>query len=131
MKNVMRRVLVLDDEPHIANLVKMALRHKFEVVDAYTREEAMIIIEKKRPDIILLDIMMPGVDGFTICKNLKENPETEDIPVIILSARTQMMDKFKAIDLGAEDYITKPFDPLELENRIESNLILNKIERQN
>jgi two-component system alkaline phosphatase synthesis response regulator PhoP len=125
-----KRLLVLDDEPHIANLVKMSLKHKFDVEDAYSGEEAYEKIKVWRPDVILLDIMMPGVDGFTVCKTLKENPETEDIPIIILSARTQMMDKFKAIDLGADDYVTKPFDPLELENRIESNLILHKLEKQ-
>jgi DNA-binding response OmpR family regulator len=74
------------------------------------------------PDIIVLDIMMPSMDGYTVCEKLKEQDHTKDIPIIILSAKTDWKDKLKAMEIGIDDYIVKPFNPLELKARIKMAL---------
>jgi DNA-binding response OmpR family regulator len=83
-------------------------------------------IDKQLPDLVVLDLMMPGVNGYEICKALRENPKTRDVPVLILSAKSQMNDKLHAIDVGADDYMTKPFDPMELVKRIKLNLNMSQ-----
>jgi DNA-binding response OmpR family regulator len=116
-------ILIVDDEPHIVNLVKLSLDHgKYNVSGAYSAREALRLVEAQVPDVILVDIMMPGVNGYELCQALRENMKTKTVPIIILSAKGQMNDKLHAIDVGADDYITKPFDPMELERRIRLNL---------
>lgn len=116
-------VLVVDDEPHIVNLVKLSLdKEKYNVIGAYSAREALQIVEKQDPDVIIVDLMMPGVNGYELCHALRSRNKTKNVPIIILSAKNQMGDKFHAIDVGADDYITKPFDPMELERRIRLNL---------
>jgi DNA-binding response OmpR family regulator len=118
-----KNVLIVDDEPHIVNLVKLTLdQGKFCVQGAYSAREAMRVVESQVPDVIVVDLMMPGVNGYELCQALRENTRTRHVPIIILSAKGQMNDKLHAIDVGADDYITKPFDPLELERRIKLNL---------
>jgi len=118
-----KSVLIVDDEPHIVNLVKLSLdKSKFSVSGAYSAREALRLVETQMPDVILVDIMMPGVNGYELCQALRENSRTKHVPIIILSAKGQMNDKLHAIDVGADDYITKPFDPMELERRIKLNL---------
>ncbi len=77
------------------------------------------MVKNLHPDIVLLDVMMPGLDGYETCKRIRDNPQTRNIPVIILTSRVQLKDKLVGIESGADDYITKPFDPLELQARIE------------
>lgn len=121
--NKQKKVLIVDDEPHIVNLVKLSLdQSKYTVSGAYSAREALRIVEQSIPDVILVDIMMPGVNGYELCQALRENMRTKHTPIIILSAKGQMNDKLHAIDVGADDYITKPFDPMELERRIKLNL---------
>ncbi len=120
-------ILVVDDEPHIGNLIKLTLRDRYTVHEAYTGEEALQQLKRIKPDLILLDIMMSGMDGFQLLQNIREISAMKKVPVVFLTAKSQLQDKMRAIELGADDYITKPFDPLELENKIESNIILNKL----
>ena len=121
--NDKKNILIVDDEPHIVNLVKLSLdKSKYAVSGAYSAREALRIVESQIPDVIIVDIMMPGVNGYELCQALRENIKTKHVPIIILSAKGQMNDKLHAIDVGADDYITKPFDPMELERRIKLNL---------
>ncbi len=117
-----QNVLIVDDEPHIVNLVKLSLEGEgYDVHGAYSAREALSALNGFTPDVILLDIMMPGVNGYDLCKELKERDDMNGIPIIILSAKTQIQDKLQAVEVGADDYITKPFDPVELKRRIEQN----------
>ncbi len=118
-----KSVLIVDDEPHIVNLVKLSLdQGKYNVMGAYSAREALRLVETEPPDVIIVDLMMPGINGYELCQALRENLKTMHTPIIILSAKGQMNDKLHAIDVGADDYITKPFDPTELERRIRLNL---------
>jgi DNA-binding response OmpR family regulator len=118
-----QNILVVDDEPHIVNLVKLSLnKQNYNVKGAYSAREALENIQTNTPDLLIVDIMMPGINGYELCKTVRNNSITKNIPIIILSAKTQLNDKLQAIDVGADDYITKPFDPIELEKRINTNL---------
>jgi len=118
-----KRILIVDDEPNIVNLVKLSLnQEKYDINEAYSTRDAMKAVKNRIPDIVVLDLMMPGVNGYEFCQALRGNPETKNIPVLILSAKSQMDDKLHAIDVGADDYVTKPFDPTELVRRIKLNL---------
>ena len=120
-----KTILVVDDEPHIVRLVNLCLgTKKYDVVSAYSGKEALYLLKNANPDLIVLDIMMPGINGYEMCQALRENKETKNTPIIILSAKSQMEDKLHAIDVGADDYICKPFDPAELARRIRLNLTL-------
>lgn len=118
-----RNVLVVDDEPHILNLVRMTLDdERFKVIGVQSAKEALQAVNETPPDIIILDLMMPGINGYELCQAFRENPQTKGVPIVVLSAKSQMNDKLHAIDVGADDYITKPFDPLELSRRVKLNL---------
>ena len=118
-----KNILVVDDEPNIVHLVKLSLNEdKYDVQEAYSVRDAMNFVKKKIPDVVVLDLMMPGVNGYEFCQSLKENPRTRNVPVVILSAKGQMEDKLHAINVGADDYLTKPFDPMELVRRIKLNM---------
>ena len=117
------KVLVADDDHNLRQLLMEALpKHKFEVYQAADGQETWDTIRNLRPDIVLLDVMMPGKDGHEICRLMRDNPQTRNIPVVMLTARAQLKDKLDGIESGADDYITKPFDPLELQARIEMHL---------
>jgi DNA-binding response OmpR family regulator len=118
-----KKVLIVDDEPHIVNLVKLSLNSsRYNVTGANSAREALTMLETQDPDLILVDLMMPGINGYELCNALRAHSKTREKPIIILSAKGQISDKIHAIDVGADDYITKPFDPLELERRIRLNL---------
>jgi len=122
-------ILIVDDEPHVVNLVKLSLtKDKFTIREANSGMEALELLQKHKPDLIILDLMMPGMNGYEVCEELKKDPKTSNIPVIILSAKSQLADKLEGMDCGAEDYITKPFDPMELEARV--NMALRKIDSE-
>lgn len=117
------KVLIADDDHNLRQLLMEALpKHKFEVYQAADGPETWETVRNLRPDIVLLDIMMPGKDGLEICRLMRENALTRSIPVIMLTAKAQLKDKLEGIESGADDYITKPFDPLELQARIEMHL---------
>jgi diguanylate cyclase (GGDEF)-like protein len=106
----MAKVLVVDDVADNVVLLTYELAdHGFEVVTAFNGRQALDVAKTERPDVILLDIMMPGMDGFQVCRKLKENHELRSIPVIMVSAREQEDDVVKGLDAGAHDYVTKPF----------------------
>lgn len=109
------RILVADDDPVILRLLEVNFTLEgFEVVLAERGEEALREARAEAFDLILLDVMMPGMDGWEVCEALKADPDTADIPVIFLSARTQEQDRARGMGLGVAAYITKPFDPEEL-----------------
>jgi DNA-binding response OmpR family regulator len=117
----MKRILVCDDEDVIRDFVVINLKRAgYDVVDVSCGEEALKVFEAEHGnfDIALLDIMMPGIDGFTVCKRLREKSST--LGIIMLSAKTQEMDKVSGLMIGADDYITKPFSPSELTARVDA-----------
>jgi DNA-binding response OmpR family regulator len=117
------KVLVVDDEDDIIGLLTLHLKMKhYEVVAATDGVKGLDVANKEHPDIILLDVMMPGIDGFEVCKRLKEKPATAEIPIIFLTARNQTDDRVKGLMSGADDYMVKPFDFDELELRIRRSL---------
>lgn len=117
------KVLIVDDEPSVVDLVALSLiPGKYEVLKAYSGLDALDKVYQEVPDLMVLDLMMPGVDGYEVCKRVKNSSITQHIPVIILSAKGEIKDKLKGMDMGADDYITKPFDPMEMEARVDTVL---------
>lgn len=116
----MFNVLVIDDEKEIAELIEIYLTNNgYKVFKSFNGNDGLLLLEKEHIDLVILDIMMPGIDGYDTCiKIRKEN----NIPVIMISAKSQTMDKIKGLSLGADDYITKPFEPMELVARVQSQL---------
>jgi DNA-binding response OmpR family regulator len=111
-----RKILVVDDDPKTVSLVKLYLEsdgHK--VLCAYDGVEALRLAREERPNLIVLDLMLPGLDGLQVCRTLRAE---SDVPVIMLTAKTTEGDKLTGLDLGADDYVTKPFSPRELAARI-------------
>ena len=110
-----KKIMVVDDERHIVRLVEVNLqRAGYDVVSAYDGVEALEKITAEKPAMIILDVMMPRMDGFEVLKELRGNPETKDIPVIMLTAKAQDADIFKGWSSGVDSYLTKPFNPREL-----------------
>jgi len=119
------RILVVDDEIYIVHILDFSLGMEgYEVVTALDGEQALAKVKTEEPDLIVLDIMMPKLDGYETCKILKSDPETRHIPVILLSAKGRNVDQKMGFQVGADDYITKPFSPRKLVERI--NLILGQ-----
>jgi len=118
-----KRILAVDDEPHILKLVSFSLRSGgFDVIEASDGLSALAIAEAERPDLILMDVMMPVLDGFEACRRLKDNPATMDIPVVMLTAKTQLSEQKTGMDCGAGGYICKPFTPKDLVAQVEGFL---------
>lgn len=117
------KVLVADDDVNVITIIRDSLPpDQFEVLEAVNGKEALGMVFVESPDILILDIMMPDMDGCRVCEELKERDNTKDMPIIILSAKTSVEDKLKAMELGIDDYIVKPFDPRELKARIKMRL---------
>lgn len=107
--------MVVDDEPDILRLVSFSLRRNgFEVVEASDGVSALTLAEEEQPDLILMDVMMPVLNGYEASKKLKENPKTERIPIVMLSAKSQQAEVAAGLESGATEYICKPFTPSEL-----------------
>ncbi len=114
------KILIADDEAEIRNVLHLYLEiDGYEVVEAENGLEALEKIRREQPDLVILDIMMPGLDGYRVLRNIREQ---NNIPVIMLSAKDTDADKILGLDLGADDYITKPFGPLEAVARVNSNI---------
>ncbi|HEY3280820.1 MAG TPA: response regulator [Armatimonadota bacterium] len=110
-----KKILAVDDQVHIVRLVQINLeRHGYQVATAYDGEEALQKVKQERPDLIVCDVMMPRKDGFEVLRELKADPTTRDIPVIMLTAKAQDADVFKGWASGVDCYLTKPFNPGEL-----------------
>lgn len=114
----MQSILVVDDEPTIALSVERSLRNKYQVRVAHTATEAMKICRRSRPDLMILDVMMPGINGFDFCRQLRENSMFKSMPVLFLTALTRQDEKHEGFEVGADDYLTKPFDIKELQFRV-------------
>jgi putative two-component system response regulator len=117
------RILICDDEIHIVKLMETILVPQgYDVCKAYDGKEALEMADKCQPDLILMDVMMPVLDGFEVTKALKEKPETQNVPVVIVSAAADKQRRIKAMELGADDFLTKPVDTVELKTRVKSLL---------
>jgi two-component system alkaline phosphatase synthesis response regulator PhoP len=113
------KILVVDDEIYIVHILDFSLGMEgYEVITALDGEQALEKVKTEKPDLIVLDIMMPKLDGYEVCKSIKSSAETQHIPVILLSAKGRNVDQKLGFDVGADDYITKPFSPRKLVERI-------------
>jgi DNA-binding response OmpR family regulator len=127
MKNDKKLIIMVDDDRINLHIGKNVLTEKFKVCTMLSAKKLFPILEKNKADLILLDIDMPEINGYEAIKALKENLETKDIPVIFLTARSKATDKATGLSLGAVDYITKPYEPSLLVERIEAHLDIQPI----
>jgi two-component system phosphate regulon response regulator PhoB len=122
-------ILVVEDEEDILELIRYNLsREGYGIIGVTTGEEGLRIAGQKKPDLIILDLMLPGIDGLDVCRQLKEDPHSKEIPIVMVTAKGEESDIVTGLELGAEDYITKPFSPKVLIARIRS--ILRRRTRQ-
>jgi len=118
-----KRLLLIDDDPNLILLVKDYLEFRgYEVVTAENGREALEVLEHDIPDMIICDVMMPEMDGYSLVKHVREDPRTSWIPVLFLSAKGQSQDRVKGLNTGADVYMVKPFEPEELVAQVESSL---------
>ncbi len=115
-----KTILVIDDEPELLAMIATVLKaEKYRVLTATHGEEGLRVARKDQPDLIILDIMMPEMDGWVVCRQLREHRRTKEIPIVMLTAKTSSIDQQMGIRvIGVQDYLTKPFDPAELVRRI-------------
>ncbi|MEE8483830.1 MAG: response regulator [Nitrospinota bacterium] len=128
----MEKIMIVDDDPNVSLLLEVTLKkdHHFDLVVCTSGEEALEMMKSEKPNLVLLDIMMPGIDGFEVCRRIKSSPETKFVSVIFLSSRREVTEKVKGMNIGADDYIVKPFDPDELLSRIKAQLRIRKLEKE-
>jgi len=127
----MPKILIVDDNQQNVDLLVYFLKpQQYDLVTATNGEQALELIEKEKPDIILLDIMLPGINGFEVCESVKTNSQTRFIPVIMITALKELKDKVKALEVGADDFISKPFENIELLTRVKSLLRIKKYHDQ-
>ena len=114
-----RRILIVDDEPNIVTSLEFLMRGSdYDVRVARNGEEALRVAESFRPDVVLLDVMMPQRSGFEVCQKIRENPALRDMKIVMLTARGRDVEKDKGLNLGANAYVTKPFSTKELMNTV-------------
>ena len=124
-----KQILVVEDEEDILELVSFNLKKQgYQVKGVTSGEEALQEVRRKIPSLIILDLMLPGVDGFDVCKSLKNDPRTKAVPIVMLTARSEEADIVIGLELGADDYLTKPFSPRELIARVRAILRRSKID---
>ena len=117
------KVLVVDDEDNIIELIRLGLRYEgFQVEVASDGEQGIALAQRIDPDLVILDVMMPGIDGLEVCRRLRSNPTTRNVPVLMLTAKDEVGDRILGLQTGADDYLTKPFDFYELLERIKAIL---------
>ncbi|GHO89888.1 response regulator transcription factor [Dictyobacter formicarum] len=117
------KVLVVDDEDNIIELIRLGLRYEgFQVEVASDGEQGIALAQRIDPDLVILDVMMPGIDGLEVCRRLRGNPTTRDVPILMLTAKDEVGDRILGLQTGADDYLTKPFDFYELLERIKAIL---------
>jgi DNA-binding response OmpR family regulator len=123
------RILIIEDDKHISKLVKYNLEKAgYDSIMVEDGEEALDILDKQGVDLIILDIMLPKMDGFEVCRLIKQDPKLKNIPIIMLTAKGEEVDRIVGLELGADDYVVKPFSPRELILRIKAILKRGKIE---
>ena len=119
----MGKILIVEDEANIRQLVRYNLEKEgFQVMEAADGLQGLRTAQKEKPDLVLLDLMLPGMDGLEVCRTLKGAPATSALPIIMLTAKAEEVDKIIGLELGADDYMTKPFSPRELTARIKAVL---------
>jgi two-component system alkaline phosphatase synthesis response regulator PhoP len=122
------RILVVEDSPDIADLLRHYLERADHVVDVVTSGPAVLTqVHVSRPDLVLLDLMLPGLDGLAVCQALRQDPRTTAVPIIMLTARGEEGDRIRGLELGADDYVVKPFSPKEVVARVAA--LLRRVER--
>ncbi|ADJ25354.1 response regulator receiver protein [Dehalogenimonas lykanthroporepellens BL-DC-9] len=119
---MVKKVLIVDDQEQIRLLVCGILKDEYEVLEAGSGEEALQVAREYLPDLIIMDILMPGMDGLTACSQIKSNPATNNIPVLVLTIIDYELNRRFAESLGADGYITKPFTPEELRKAVSEHL---------
>ncbi len=118
-----KKILIVDDEPSITVPLKFLMeQNQFEVMVVHSGEDALTAMDAFEPDLLLLDVMLPAVDGFQVCQNLRDNPQRKDIKIVFLSAMTRDMDIAKGNTLGADAYITKPFSNADVVSQVKDLL---------
>ncbi|HEY3070190.1 MAG TPA: response regulator [Gaiellaceae bacterium] len=116
-------ILIADDDPDILGLISFRLRRSgYDVVEAHNGEEAVQVALERRPDLVILDVMMPRVDGYEATRRIRKHEETSRTPVILLTAHVQDADVARGFEVGADDYVRKPFSPQELGDRVQAAL---------
>ena len=117
---ILKNILIIDDDIHIGNMLEETLtKEGYGVFRAYSGTEAVLLLSRTKPDLILLDLMLPGTDGFDICRQVRDVKNT---PIVMVSAKKDDIDKIRGLGLGADDYMTKPFSPSELVARVKAHL---------
>jgi phosphate regulon transcriptional regulator PhoB len=124
-----KMILVVEDEPDIRKLVHYNLSQEhFKILEAEDGEKALKVVQREKPHLIILDLMLPGLSGLELCRSLRERPETAQLPILMLTARAGEADRVVGLEMGADDYLTKPFSPRELVARVKA--ILRRSEMQ-
>jgi DNA-binding response OmpR family regulator len=114
-----KKILVIEDDPATLRLVDYSLRHQgYEVLKASNGLEGIRKVQSEAPDLVILDVMLPGMDGFEVCHRLRAEPATAQLPILMFSAKAQEIDKDTGVKVGADDYLTKPADPAEIVSRV-------------
>jgi len=117
------KVLIVEDEQGVVHLLRARLEPEgFQVIAAYNGQEGLRAVTEARPDLVILDLTLPGLDGFELCRRIRQQPETARLPILVLSGRTEEVDKVVMLELGADDYVTKPFNTKELVARVKTLL---------
>jgi two-component system alkaline phosphatase synthesis response regulator PhoP len=125
-----KRILAIDDDPCALMLISLTLELEgYQVITATDGYEGLRKIKEEKPDLLILDIMMPGMNGFDVCHDLRTDPETASLPVIMLSARTLPQDQMRGFQVGTDDYLTKPVSPVELLRTVSALLFFADRER--
>ena len=125
---MLKKVVLADDEERVLGLLEATLGgdSRYDLILATDGEQALAACQAEKPDLVFLDLLMPRMDGYTVCRQLKQSPETQGIKVVMLTAMAQEADRRTALEIGADDYLTKPFSPVALMSKVEELLGLAK-----
>jgi DNA-binding response OmpR family regulator len=131
-KEILNRytILVLDDDESLQFMVKAMLEKDYDIIQTFVPEEALDVLRRRQVDLIILDLMLPGISGIALCRRIKEEWKEQHIPVLILTARTDLETKIEALEAGADDYATKPFQERELLTRIKVQLRIRDLQQE-
>src|SRR5437660_4679477 len=117
------KILIVEDEQSVVNLLRKGLEPEvFQLIAAYNGQAGLRAVTEARPDLLILDLTLPGLDGFELCRRIRKQPETARLPILVLSGRAEEVDKVVMLELGADDYVTKPFSTKELVPRVTTPL---------
>jgi len=126
MADLRPKILVVDDIPSNVHVLSRILKDDYDIYFATDGEKALDLVQARMPDLVLLDIMMPGMDGFEVCRRIKADPATHDIPVIFISAKSEVEDETRGLEVGAIDFISKPISPPIVKARVRNHLLLKR-----